>query len=225
MTSDLSRHVCGQNVCDVQAAVLCCAVAAEAPKNLKKILEEKRTIKGSGVSHQTAAACSRIPPLHQCFHNQFAVSSVPHPCSALHRSINRCPNPAASFACLCLIRPAALPPLQPNIRTTGPATLCARCPSIQVPPPSVSQASAAAFFGQHYKSSTPPPPSHPLAAKPLVRHHTRAFPQAPPSPPRHPSQSIRIEKWAGDVLQPFQKFHTLSMLRRPSCVTLSISRW
>jgi hypothetical protein len=41
VTSDLSRHVCGQRVCDVQAAVLCCAVAAEAPKNRKKIWKKK----------------------------------------------------------------------------------------------------------------------------------------------------------------------------------------
>jgi hypothetical protein len=51
----------------------------------------------------------------------------------------------------------ALPPLPPNIRTTvsGPATLCARCPSIQVTSLSVSQASAAASFRQRQHSTIP----------------------------------------------------------------------
>ena len=146
------------NLCDVQAAVLCCAVAAEAPKNRKKIWKKKEQSQWSAVSHQTDAAAAEYHPLITDW-------SQPVCCCVCATSFGFGPITAAlnqpslpqllQRPCLPLPHPAALPPLPPNIRTMGPATLCARCPSIQVTSLSVSQASAAASFRQRQHSTIP----------------------------------------------------------------------
>ena len=109
----------GNRVCDVQAAVLCCAVAAEAPKNRKKIWKKNEQSQWSAVSHQTDAAAAEYHPLITDWSQPVCccVCATSFGFGPITAALNnrRCPNSCSVLACLCLI----LPPCRRCRRTSG----------------------------------------------------------------------------------------------------------